>query len=147
MTLNYLKQNLSSLVNIQSNGCWNWKLSCSGSGYGAFCYGKHKQTTAHRAVYIAFNGELKPGLVIRHKCDNPICVNLEHLEPGTELDNARDRIQRNRHGQQPRRKTHCKRGHERTLDNLYGDTCAECSRLYQHRLYASKKIGGSGTPS
>ena len=51
---------------------------------------------ASRAMYMATNlcFELPRETVIRHKCDNPCCVNIEHLEAGTHKDNARDKIER-----------------------------------------------------
>lgn len=58
-----------------------------------------KPTTAHRAAYCAAKG-IRPvdikGLVVRHKCDNPPCVNPEHLEVGTYQDNSNDMVVRGR---------------------------------------------------
>jgi hypothetical protein len=52
---------------------------------------------AHRISYqLAHPGEDIDGLLIRHKCDNPPCVNPAHLEPGTYQDNADDRVARER---------------------------------------------------
>lgn len=53
----------------------------------------------HRLVYCSHNGfELKDiaGLVIRHTCDNPRCINPKHLLSGTTADNNRDRAERMR---------------------------------------------------
>lgn len=51
---------------------------------------------AHRLSYLAFNGDIPEGLVVRHKCDNKCCVNPEHLEVGTQKDNVQDAIKRGR---------------------------------------------------
>jgi hypothetical protein len=51
---------------------------------------------AHRYVWQQANGPIPNGLVVRHKCDNPACVNLDHLELGTQADNMADRVNRNR---------------------------------------------------
>lgn len=54
---------------------------------------------AHRVAYCEANGLLLSditGLVVRHKCDNPPCVNPDHLELGTVADNNRDKIDRGR---------------------------------------------------
>jgi hypothetical protein len=43
-------------------------------------------------------GDIPPGLVVRHSCDNPGCVNPEHLSLGTDADNTADKVARKRHG-------------------------------------------------
>jgi len=71
------------------SGCWTWTGSMAGSGYGAINY-NNKKLAAHRVAYQIYKGD--PGdLFVLHKCDNPICVNPEHLFLGTNLDNAKDR--------------------------------------------------------
>lgn len=54
---------------------------------------------AHRVAYCEAHGlSLKDieGKVVRHKCDNPPCINPEHLLLGTHADNMRDKVERNR---------------------------------------------------
>lgn len=57
-----------------------------------------KSVSAHRAMYMATNDclDLPSNIHIRHKCDNPKCINIEHLEPGTPKDNTQDCIERGR---------------------------------------------------
>lgn len=77
----------------KGEGCWIWTGGTSGNGYGAFMLnGKH--ITAHRFSWILHRGE--PRLHILHKCDNPICVNPDHLFEGTNLDNIKDRVSKGR---------------------------------------------------
>lgn len=64
-------------------------------GYGQKKY-KGRLWRAHRLVYTLAHGDIPKGLVVRHKCDNPSCVNLEHLELGTVKDNNHDKIKRGR---------------------------------------------------
>ena len=58
-----------------------------------------KKVAHSRVVYCAHNNiplETIEGLVIRHKCDNPACINPEHLELGTQKDNVQDSVARGR---------------------------------------------------
>ncbi len=55
---------------------------------------KHK--IHHRLVYEQHYGAIPKGQVIRHRCDNPSCINIDHLEIGTHQDNMDDRNSRNR---------------------------------------------------
>jgi predicted XRE-type DNA-binding protein len=50
----------------------------------------------HRLVYELYNNESVKGLVVRHTCDNPKCINPLHLLKGTPLDNIKDRDERGR---------------------------------------------------
>lgn len=67
------------------------------SGYVRIRYnGKHERL--FRVLYIKKYGDISKGLVVRHKCDNTWCCNVEHLELGTHKDNMRDMVERNRSG-------------------------------------------------
>ena len=57
---------------------------------------RYKNVGVHRYVYEECFGEIPKGMVIRHKCDNPKCINPEHLELGTHQDNSNDMVNRNR---------------------------------------------------
>lgn len=56
-----------------------------------------KTWLAHRWAYNQAHGTVPP--LLRNKCDNPGCINPDHLEPGTQLDNMRDCVERGRHAQ------------------------------------------------
>ncbi|UMM62469.1 HNH endonuclease [Pseudomonas phage PCW2] len=51
---------------------------------------------AHRASYEEAHGEIPSGLILRHTCDNPACINVAHLILGTQSDNMQDKVDRNR---------------------------------------------------
>ena len=75
--------------------------SCKGYGLGyATAWvtrnGKKCPTTLHRKVYFAHTGDWPE--VVRHTCDNPRCINPEHLVGGTQLNNMQDCKQRGRIG-------------------------------------------------
>lgn len=76
--------------------CWEWKGSKS-RGYGILQFGNGiSPYKAHRLSYEMFNGPIPDGMLVRHKCDNPSCVNPHHLETGTAKDNAMDASRRGR---------------------------------------------------
>lgn len=77
--------------------CWEWQGSIKPSGYGRFRYQGRPSYGAHRASYLFHKGDIPEGLMVRHRCDNPPCVNPNHLEVGTVLDNARDAVERDRY--------------------------------------------------
>lgn len=79
--------------------CWHWKGARNGSGYGSFRVPEIGRVTvsAHRVAYFLYKEEWPDDeLLVRHKCDNPICVNPHHLELGTHVDNGRDMVERGR---------------------------------------------------
>lgn len=70
--------------------CWYWMGQVDRDGYGKVRF-NGKYPTAHRASYEMHIGPISPGLCVCHSCDEPSCVNPDHLWLGTVADNARDR--------------------------------------------------------
>lgn len=89
-----IKRFLEKVIKLE-NGCWQYK-AVDPRGYGYFDI-KYKRLRAHRYSFMIHHGKIPPGMVICHKCDNPSCVNPEHLFLGTQLDNMRDKMQKGRH--------------------------------------------------
>ena len=73
----------------EQSGCLEWIAGRNPQGYGGLEYhGKWWQ--AHRLAWSALKGEIPAGLCVLHRCDNPRCVNVDHLFLGTHLDNVKD---------------------------------------------------------
>lgn len=90
----------SRFVNPEPNtGCWLWVGASDYDGYGIcsthFINGK-KFTRAHRASYATHKGDFDSKLLVCHTCDNPACVNPDHLFLGNHLDNVTDCTKKNR---------------------------------------------------
>jgi hypothetical protein len=74
------------------NGCVSWTGGKVHDGYGQVSF-LGQPTRAHRAVWMLANSdEIPPTQVVRHQCNNPGCVNPDHLEIGTRADNYADTI-------------------------------------------------------
>ena len=87
--------NKSITYQIDKNNCWNCNShKIDSKGYPRIQINK-KQTTIHRYFYKIFNGNCD-NLVVRHTCDNKLCINPNHLVLGTHQDNVQDRVERNR---------------------------------------------------
>ena len=114
----------------RATGCWLWLGMQDKEGYGLILAHRDKDIRinetrwmikAHRYFYDKYVRGLRRNEVIDHLCRNRLCVNPKHLDPTTDQEN----IRRGKAG----RRTHCKRGHEKTDDNV----------RYSGRSYHCKK--------
>lgn len=84
----------------KTDGCWRWTSTTSRGRRGN--YGRMRladsgiTTAAHRVAYTIANGPIPEGMIVCHRCDNPVCVRPEHLFLGTQRDNVRDMIAKKR---------------------------------------------------
>jgi len=90
------------------DSCWDWRGRHMEAGYGFFRQTPGAKNAAplyaHRLAYTFVYGPPAGGLCILHHCDNPRCVNPQHLYAGTYKDNTRDAIERGRHIASPQRR-------------------------------------------
>lgn len=97
-----LRERLLAGYEVVDSGCWRWKGATTGKGYGVIVlnrkvatkHGLGRNYQTHRASYEVHHGTIPEGMVVRHKCDNKLCMNPEHLEVGTQRDNIQDAIDR-----------------------------------------------------
>ena len=131
----------------KTDGCWLWTGRRDSNGYGIVQLGaREPRTTASRVSLIIHRGH--PGsnkIFALHKCDNPPCVNPEHLFWGAHADNMKDCANKGRafaEGKSWKKNlTHCKNGHEFNEKNTYvwADEngrpkryCRPCRALAEH---------------
>ncbi len=81
---------------VVTPGCWLWTAGQVTGGYGHFAITRATNIRAHRMAYILACGPIPKDKLVLHKCDNPICVNPDHLYIGTHADNANDKVLRGR---------------------------------------------------
>ena len=108
---------------IEESGCWTWVGFIDKDGYGRWNCNVTGSPIAHRAVYILKRGPIPDGLTLDHLCRNRSCVNPDHMEAVTNKENL---MRGTSFSAQNATKTHCKRGHALSGENLY---------VYQGRRY------------
>lgn len=110
------------------DACWLWGGAvASDTGYGIFNNGE-KAVLAHVFSFeLTRPGIDRTGLVVRHRCDKPLCVNPRHLRLGTHADNTRDMDERGRRVSNP------VRGEAHYASKLDPDKVREIRRLAEPR--------------
>ena len=134
-----------------SNGCWEWTAGCftpNGYTYGAFVIGR-QAFGAHRLSYKLSHGDIPNGFHVHHKCENPLCVNPDHLEALSPKDHTATMT-----GHCGRR-TQCPQGHPydeentrvtggrrrcRACESAYAKANPEKARDRQRRYQQRKRV-------
>lgn len=118
-------------IAISPTGCWEW------TGQIKAGYGRLSGASAHRISYEVFIGPIPSGLTLDHLCYNPPCVNPDHLEPVTAIENLRR--------QRSASKTECKSGHPYDELNTYirpsgHRDCRACIRVRVQKYKQRKQL-------
>ncbi len=115
------KEQFYNLVFPEPNtGCFLWAGRYDKNGYGRLSH--RKLQIAHRQSYEYTNGYFDHKLWVLHKCDNPACVNPDHLYLGGPKQNCIDRDTRGRQKTQ--------RGTNHKLSKLNDEQIRQIRTLY-----------------
>lgn len=130
MDLEKLPIRIQSRINVDANGCWIWD-AVRVDGYTQVSF-KGNKWLAHRLTYTLLVGAIPPGLQVDHLCRITRCVNPDHLEAVSPLENTQRSMGNNS-------KTHCPRGHEYTDENTmnYGDRLHRECRTCKYKRNAA----------
>lgn len=130
------------------NGCVEYAgTKWSNKEYGRISYAGGSWN-AHRLAWTLANGSIPPGLIVCHKCDNPACINLEHLFLGTHSDNMEDMAAKGRARIRSIAGIPCSKGHsgnDRVVDKNGRMVCLVCHREYMAEWKTRKQ--GIGVPA
>lgn len=103
-----------------NSGCWLWTGYCIRNGTknarAVITGSDGSQFIAARISWFLHKGEDPSALYVCHHCDNPMCVNPDHLFLGSHIDNMQDSTNK---GRRKKPRTHCPKGHELTPENTY----------------------------
>jgi hypothetical protein len=147
---NYHRRDPLTLIDTEGpGGCWLWTGSIGSAGYGRIVIDT-KRYQAHRLIYELLVEPIPDGLEIDHLCRVRNCVNPDHLEPVTQIENLR-RARRFHYGgdggdSDPNK---CVRGHRLEGDNVYRrpsrPNSRECMACRRWHAQQARKAGARRT--
>lgn len=127
----------SKYIPEPNSGCWLWTAYSPNGRYGAMNWGGRRKL-AHVIAYEIYRGPVAEGVELDHLCKNTFCVNPEHLEPVTHLENVR----RNKFATA----TYCKYGHAYAdgfeiyiRNDIHGKQYRRCLTCYRTRYPGTLK--------
>lgn len=131
------------------DSCWIWNDAKDWQGYGRFYLDRRTPRLAHRVSWSIRNGTIPQGLCVLHRCDNPSCVNPDHLWLGTVTENNNDCTAKDRRlkGSQQKnskldeikvrqiRQKYCEGIFQTTLAIEYGVSVMTISRVVRKKVW------------
>ncbi len=143
-----VRERIENQIEINIYNCWVWQGATNdgtANGYGNIKILGEKKLV-HRVYWEIINGCIPKDMCVCHHCDNPPCINPEHLFLGTHTDNMRDKTNKGRHHSS--KKQQCKHGHPFDENNTRISThnnnkkqrvCRTCRKQVKARHIAKKK--------
>ena len=127
---------MAKVVKTSDGSCWVFKGELPAHRYPTITV-KKKTYRASRVSMMLHTGKMPlPKEFVCHRCDNPNCVNPNHLFLGSQSDNMQDALRKNRMVLPNKDRTHCRQGHEYTEENTYirpGNKYRECLTCMRNR--------------
>lgn len=118
-----LKKRFEEKFIIEASGCWVWTAATMGIGYGYFRV-ENKLHGAHRVAYELYKGPITGDNHVLHTCDNPACVNPDHLFLGSNQDNIKDKQEKGR-----------------SFHSVFSGKREKIKELYKEGGYTQKELG------
>lgn len=110
---------LASMTTILDNGCWYCSAGGENSRYGTI-YHQGSNISNHTAAWLCWHGPIPKGQCVLHKCDNMRCVNPDHLFLGTNDDNSKDMVSKDRQWKPKGELNSCARFNEQDIQEIRG---------------------------
>lgn len=119
MSFLHLVPLITSKSKTLDSGCIKWQGAVTKAGYPTLNVNGKKEYVHRILARIYLELDSYPDMHVMHKCDNPKCININHLKLGTPSDNMKDCAEKNRVNNQNFNKEFCVSGHEFTDANTY----------------------------
>jgi len=119
----------------ETGGCWLWSGAVNAYGYGIVSKDRRPRR-AHRVAWELTHGPIPSGFCVLHRCDNPPCVNPEHLFLGSKKDNMADKIRKGR-------QAGCFQAGQRAPSRFLSDTAVMMIRsMWKDSGYKTNELAG-----
>lgn len=121
------------------SGCWEWQAAKMKGTHPYGFFGHQGMKMAHRVSYEIHKGTIPTGLEVLHSCDNPSCVNPDHLSVGTHKQNMADAAARGRMSRSSRPERTTERTNEQkeatSIKLKTWFDCPECGKQVTNQTY------------